>query len=282
MRDRLAALIPTCASSGGGTPGGDALPRAGGRTPPGPDADELGYWQLSRSLTYSSLFALPLFLLYEILALLVNQGAGVAVRNAADALLRGLFRPFGADAETVFVSVLVAAAVVLIIREQRRRPVPLRGRVFVAMWLESLVLAIAFGLVVSRLTAVALSPLAAGLQLDGPSTAQMLVLSLGAGLYEELVFRVLLVTVVAWVVRRVLPVGALAAGAVAVVVSALVFSAFHYVGPLGDAWALDSFTFRFIGGVVFSTIYLLRGFGVVAWTHALYDVLLLSMLAVVA
>ncbi len=29
-----------------------------------------------------------------------------------------------------------------------------------------------------------------------------------------------------------------------------------------------------IAGVLFSGLYLLRGFGITAWTHALYDVLL--------
>jgi hypothetical protein len=58
---------------------------------------------------------------------------------------------------------------------------------------------------------------------------------------------------------------------------ALLFSAFHYVGAYGDRWELQSFTFRFVGGLAFSALYLLRGFGITAWTHALYDVFLLLM-----
>ena len=65
--------------------------------------------------------------------------------------------------------------------------------------------------------------------------------------------------------------------AVAVVLSALIFSAFHYIGPFGDILALPSFLFRAIGGLLFSLIYVLRGFGIVAWTHALYDVGLLLL-----
>jgi hypothetical protein len=60
--------------------------------------------------------------------------------------------------------------------------------------------------------------------------------------------------------------------AVAVVVSALIFSAFHYVGPLGDRLELPSFTFRAIAGLLLSGLYVARGFGITAWTHALYDV----------
>jgi hypothetical protein len=61
------------------------------------------------------------------------------------------------------------------------------------------------------------------------------------------------------------------ATAAAVLLSALIFSAFHYVGALGDTLTLPSFTFRAIAGVVFSLLFVSRGFGITAWTHALYD-----------
>jgi Type II CAAX prenyl endopeptidase Rce1-like len=103
-----------------------------------------------------------------------------------------------------------------------------------------------------------------------PLTAQ-LVVSLGAGLYEELLFRVLLVSGL-MAIGRWLHWHRTANICVAVVVSALVFSGFHYVGPFGDPLTLSSFTFRAIAGLLLSGLYVLRGFGIVAWTHALYDV----------
>ena len=133
----------------------------------------------------------------------------------------------------------------------------------------------AFGGVVSLLTGLLLGQ---GLHLNvGPIQSfdlpTQLMISLGAGIYEELVFRVLLVSALAGLGRMLgwRPVGA---GVFATVVGALIFSAFHYIGPYGDAWQLGSFTFRAIAGVVFSAMYLTRGFGITAWTHALYDVLL--------
>jgi hypothetical protein len=60
----------------------------------------------------------------------------------------------------------------------------------------------------------------------------------------------------------------------ATVLGALVFSGFHYIGPYGDRLELSSFAFRAIAGVLFSGLYLLRGLGITAWTHALYDVFL--------
>jgi len=56
------------------------------------------------------------------------------------------------------------------------------------------------------------------------------------------------------------------------VLGALLFSAFHYIGPYGDSLEAGSFIFRALAGLTFSALYLLRGFGITAWTHALYDV----------
>jgi hypothetical protein len=65
----------------------------------------------------------------------------------------------------------------------------------------------------------------------------------------------------------------------AAVLGAAVFSAFHYIGPYGDPFSWPTFTFRLVAGLLFSAMYLLRGFGITAWTHALYDVFLIFALS---
>jgi hypothetical protein len=135
------------------------------------------------------------------------------------------------------------------------------------------------GLVVGTITTRLLGALALQAPtvqvLDGPTR---LMLSLGAGLYEELFFRVVLVSLLAWGARRLLGWRPLVAGVFAVVLGAFLFSGFHYIGPYGDQLQLFSFTYRMIAGLFFSGLYLLRGFGITAWTHALYDVLVLLVL----
>lgn len=231
-----------------------------------------GYFEESRSHRYSLLFALPLLLAYEILEAVspVRTAAGV-VRNGADVILTGLFTAaLGPRGPLVFMALVIGGALVLAWRDRR----PIRAWIFALMFVESCVLALVFGIVVGTATLRLLGPLralAAGAQvLDAPLIAR-LTLSLGAGLYEELLFRVVLVALISNVLR-LLGFGRLAAGAVAVIVGALLFSAFHYVGPLGDPVRLDSFVFRALAGVAFSALYLTRGFGITAWTHALYDV----------
>ena len=108
----------------------------------------------------------------------------------------------------------------------------------------------------------------------GYSLATQVMISLGAGIYEELLFRVILVSGLALLGRKVFGWSLTAAGVFAVGLGALIFSAFHYIGPYGDRFTLGSFAFRTVAGLLFSGLYLLRGFGITAWTHALYDVFL--------
>jgi hypothetical protein len=234
-----------------------------------------GYWQAARQPRYTLLFALPLLLLYEGLSFALTQSAYAGLRNGADVLLKTLFVAFGGSrGVAVFSLLLVGAGAWLVWRDRRRHPGPLERRVFALMLAESAVYAVLLGGVVSALTSLLLAPMLSAAQGADPvrlSLAGQLVLSLGAGIYEELLFRVLLVS------------GLLAIGlrlgwprsravAAAVVVGALVFSAFHYIGPMGDAFTVVSFTFRAIAGLVLSGLYVARGFGIAAWTHAVYDV----------
>ncbi|HET6579689.1 MAG TPA: CPBP family glutamic-type intramembrane protease [Gemmatimonadales bacterium] len=230
------------------------------------------YWQASRAPRYSLTFAFPLLVAYETLAFALSHDALTGVRNGADVLLKSAFVLLGGrDGLIAFGLLLVGTGAVLVWRD-RRRSGPLEGRVFLLMGLEAVTYALAFGLVVGTLTGLLLRGLALGPR--GLGLATQLMISLGAGIYEELLFRVLLVGTLAWMGRRLFGWGTAAAGLFATVLGALVFSAFHYLGPYGDQLDLASFTFRAIAGVLFSGLYLLRGFGITAWTHALYDVVL--------
>lgn len=100
------------------------------------------------------------------------------------------------------------------------------------------------------------------------------VMSLGAGFYEEIAFRVGLFGVGAFALKKLLGKGTrtVALTAVWAVIGACVFSGWHYVGPMSDAFNLQTFVFRAVCGLVLTAIYAFRGFAPAVWTHALYDV----------
>ena len=241
---------------------------------PAPRAAATAYWASVRAPRYSVLLAFPLLGLYEVLAALtVGSGAG-AVRNGADVVIKMAFTAAaGAYGGLAFGVTLFGIGILLVARDIRANGRPV-GRRFVFMLGEAAVLSVLTGLVVGGLTAGLLrhaSLLSVG-PMAGIGPATQVVLSLGAGIYEELLFRVLLTGTLLAVGKALFGWRAGVAGTVAVIVSALIFSAFHYVGPYGDRLELASFTFRALAGVWFSALYVLRGFGITAWTHALYDV----------
>lgn len=237
------------------------------------------YWQASRSPRYSLLFALPLLIFYQTLAAAVPAGPHGGVRNGADVILQSVFVWLaGSWGPRLFMTCLIVAGVWLVVKDLRAHPGTLRPGFFAAMVAESIGLALVFGVVVGGLTAALLGeppPLSIAQGTTQLSGGTVLMLSLGAGIYEELLFRVVLVGLFAWVARRVLGFRPFIAGVSATIAGALVFSAFHYIGPFGDTWQVYSFVFRTIAGLFFSALYLTRGFGVTAWTHALYDVFLI-------
>jgi hypothetical protein len=237
------------------------------------------YWRQSRAHRYSLLFALPLLILYEVMAAVLGYGETEVIRNGADVILKSAFIALlGHYGPYVFGVLLIGVALWLVIRDMRRHGSRLEPRIFAAMLGESVVLALLFGFVVAAITSRLLSPFAAIVQtpmhqLDTPT---QLMVSLGAGLYEELLFRVLLVGAIAMAGTKLLRWSVKTASIVAIGVGAFVFSAFHYVGPFGDPLEAGSFVFRLIAGLFFSALFVTRGFGITAWTHALYDVFLLA------
>jgi hypothetical protein len=241
------------------------------------------YFDISRSPRYSVVFALPLLLGYEALAALLSGPRSAAqVRNGADVLLKEAFiAAAGQNGPLIFIAAIIGIGIWFVARDIKRTGQGVRPAVFGGMLAESIVLAAVFGIVIGTITMKLLGSLHMLAIAGGPapiarmSWATRLMLSLGAGLYEELLFRVLLVSALASGARAVFGWGLKGAGVFATLVGALIFSAFHYIGPFGDPFRLTSFTFRAISGVAFSALYLLRGFGITAWTHSLYDAFLL-------
>ena len=230
------------------------------------------YYRDSRASRYSILFAVPLLLAYEGLAWFLADPAGGGVRNGADVILKSLFLTLGGPRGLLVFNVLLAGVGAwLIVRDWRQHPGGVRLGVFARMLAESAVLAMLVGAVIGRATSALLRYLIVGPSggLDLPS---QLMISLGAGIYEELLFRVILVGALAALGARAFGWSTRTAGVVACVLGALLFSAFHYIGPYGDPLEAGSFIFRALAGLTFSALYLLRGFGITAWTHALYDV----------
>ena len=209
---------------------------------------------------------LPVFLGYHL---------GVAflpVRNAADLVTQELVH-FAENSLAAYIALTIIlglgyAGVLLVLGREESLRWERFGMVVVEGVLYAVAMRLAAGYVVGKLALAAVD-------LDAPPLSA-LVTSLGAGFYEELVFRVLLFglgsKIVLWAFgagsgpKRLLYTSSWAA------LSALAFSAWHYVGEFADVFEPRSFVFRAVCGLVFVAIYAFRGFAPAVWTHALYDI----------
>jgi membrane protease YdiL (CAAX protease family) len=101
------------------------------------------------------------------------------------------------------------------------------------------------------------------------------VISAGAGLHEELIFRLIGISGLSWLLAGAM--GEKQAWVMALLISSLTFSLAHHLGPNGEAFEFAAFSYRALAGVMFALIYQVRGFAVAVWTHTIYDVYVLSM-----
>lgn len=228
------------------------------------------YFAESKEPRTAALATIPLFLIYQ-LGILVTGG----VRNGVDFITDALNVVLGGEplAYLAFNACLFVGFVGVIVALRQREA--LHPRILPLMLLESALYALLVGVVVNGMIEVTgLSRLlaAGAAAAPEPNVITKVVLSAGAGLYEELVFRLFLMGGIFYGLHKLGGAGRLPAALVAVVVSSLIFSGVHHLGNMGEPFTLGAFVFRFFAGVVFAALYQWRGFGVAAWTHALYDV----------
>lgn len=224
------------------------------------------YWRYSRSAYYSAVAALPLLVIYEILIVL-SQSRYWGIRNAADVWIRTFLMAFDLQAQHI-TFVLIGISLALIpIAKSRARGIKLKANYFALMFAECLTFSLVLGVVLQSILRLG------GLSSGGPGSGLMqnLALSVGAGLFEEIIFRVILLNLLFLLLSPLLKKKVVAA-VVSVLLASFLFSLSHYVGTMADTWQLYSFMFRWVAGLLFTVLYFVRGFAITAYTHALYDI----------
>ncbi len=220
-----------------------------------------GYLKETRRPVYSAALVLPFLCIYHIGTLILQT----TYINGADALIIRVLSAF--SVHSMFGSALVLAACFAIWQLRTRASWKIKPAMLSIYFLESvcfaLLLLFAFGWLSTHLS----------LSLAGKKHGiANLVLYCGAGIYEELVFRAFLLSILIAAFGLVFPKQRSAAAIASVILGALLFSTFHYIGPAGDTFSVGSFLQRALGGLYFSVLFVTRGFGVTAASHAIYDI----------
>lgn len=243
------------------------------------------YWSDARTPLSSLLFLIPWIAVYEFGVLVMGQDQPDVVRNGADFWMRSALSQLG------FANIFLLPAIVVIMllasHIVRKNPWHVRFETLLGMLAESVLLAIGLVAVgqchdiIFRHSAV--GGVSAG---HGASTAMLhaigpvtrAVTFIGAGVYEEVMFRLLLLPA-AFLMFRMFEFPAKWAAVMSAVCTSFLFAIAHHIGPSSEALNLFAFSFRAAAGLFFASVFLLRGFGITVGCHAAYDLLVGVLLA---
>jgi membrane protease YdiL (CAAX protease family) len=238
----------------------------------------MSYWQATRHPGPCLLFLAPLLLAYEVGVVYLGGESSPTLRNGADAWLRdglatvGLHHPIAAP---LFV---VSLLTIWFMRQRDTMPEDVPN-LCLGMAIESVAGALVlWGL--SRLYSPVLDKL--GLTLSVPQSNEAPVMStavfgqvityVGAGIYEEVIFRLALFGILSSVLTTA-QIPKRTAILLAAVTSAVLFAIAHHIGAHGEPVDGFNFLFRVLAGLYFTALYQFRGFGIAVGAHACYDVL---------
>ena len=238
-----------------------------------------GYLEATRHPWMCVVFVLPLLTVYEMGLRWLGPTPPETLRNGADVWLRDLLARVGIAPYYAAPALLLAILFTWSLWRRRDRPEDLLG-VWIGMVAESVIFALAlYGLCQALWPCLDVvggwflewQGAPPGMLLPEPALEQI-ISYLGAGIYEETLFRLLLfsglVQLLAW---------ADFPGPLAIVLagsgSALLFAGAHHLGPHGEPFHSYVFLFRVLAGLYFVGLYQLRGFGIAVGAHAGYDVL---------
>lgn len=270
------------------------------------------YLDRSSQPVYSLLFLLPFIIFYELGTIFISSELVHQwhIRVVAFVWLQSFAMYLGLTGRAAWLMAPLIVVVILVaLQMASRKPWIVRPQDFLPMTAECVILAIPLLVLstvlsgassagsqrqlageVTTLSACqhppaeqpALSRLAAGsAEKAAPKGALLVsvVTGVGAGIYEEFLFRLVLISLLMLLLQDVLGLNDVVAVALAVSLSALLFSLHHHIllldGQLqkGEAFTAWAFAFRTAAGVYFAALFAIRGFGIAAGTHACYDII---------
>lgn len=212
-------------------------------------------WSGRGDLAASLVLVMPLFLAYEVGVLFAGNV------NGADVVTRAVYGALGRQTYLLVNAAIAVAFLVWLRRTQRWGT--LRADVVVPLVLEAAIYALTLGALV---TFVLDRVLGLGL------TAGSIVNALGAGVHEELVFRLAVMGGLVAMLQRVVIQRWLVV-VLALAVSSALFSLAHHAGPHGEPFTTHAFAFRCLAGAVFGLVFWFRSLAHAVYAHALYDIL---------
>jgi len=244
-----------------------------------PDAGPLSYWERSKQPLEILVLLVPLIVLYEIgLVRWLATAQGVQTNDAHRALVH-LFQSFGMDATRLGLPVLSLPAVamvvvLLVLHALSRKPWTVNLPTVAGMVMEGVLAGLPLFVLVRVIMGIAtLATTAEPVAWLG----DRILISIGAGLYEEFIFRMVALLLLHSLLADLLRIKEPWSTWVAVVLAALAFAAYHPLRGATGAIEWPVFASLFMAGLYFGALYVVRGFGIAVAAHASYDIIVTAV-----
>jgi len=226
------------------------------------------YLNSSKTIHYSLILTLPILAIYEFGIIILFRDSFFEVRNSGEILLRSLFDALGLTNPYIVSTILLAVFLIVMIRGYQIEKKPgIKADYFIYMLLEGLL----WGAV-----------LFISLQLFARLPLQILTLedkfanmnlALGAGIFEELIFRMIIIGALIIILKEALSFSEKWSIPWAIILAALIFAAFHL---FMETYSFPIFAQRIFGGVFLGSLYRKRGYGITVYAHIVFNILILA------
>ncbi|MGL6074266.1 MAG: CPBP family glutamic-type intramembrane protease [Fimbriiglobus sp.] len=231
----------------------------------------MDYFSATRHPWAGLVFLLPLLIVYEGGVLYFGGTEGIGIRGGADEWLRFGLSRYGLGQAWAAPILVVGVLLVQCFLDWANRPKQPVGICF-GMLLESIAFAAILWAIARNFVPI-LDRLGVPLNsIEFNTPANELIRYIGAGIYEEVLFRLGLFSGLVILLRMVL-LPTIVATVLAAIAGSVAFAAAHHVGPHGEPMVPIRFLFRATAGMFFTLLYIFRGFGVAVGAHAAYDIL---------
>ena len=235
--------------------------------------NSISYWTESRKPVYSFLVSLPIIVLYEIGIFIINSDDIVVIRNGADVLIKNLLELSGIiGIQSSGIILFIGFIFIFLFNLKTISNTDFKKDYFPIMIIESFLWGVFLFFAMSFIQKTYFSFPSNNLWFS------QIVMSLGAGIYEEIIFRFILISLLAKVIIFLFGWNKTISRFYGIIISAALFSVFHFIGPYSDLPDLTLFVVRFLGGIFLGYLFILRGFGITSYTHCIYNLIVVVSL----
>ena len=192
------------------------------------------------------------------------------MRNGADALMRQMLSALGIGGLFWIGGLFfIGFITIYLLQKYSWDDYEIKSRYFISMVIESIFWSYLLFIFMSNMHLLLMVP-------NGTRIIQNVTLAIGAGIYEEILFRIISIYLFKYILGLIFQWGDQSKIGISIILAAVLFSLFHFIGEFGDPFSFVIFMVRFLAGITLGLLYILRGFGITAWTHSLYDLIVLT------